>query len=80
MFLHFRKKSTVSTSGYVLKFMLLHLIFCVITIISPQYMHVPNRPPKLYFLKYHKDFSRDQVKVYEICGVCGMHGVEKKCA
>jgi hypothetical protein len=43
-------------------------------------MPVPNRPQKLYFHKYEKDFSGDKVKEDEMCGVCGMHGVEKKCA
>ena len=70
--LHFRVSSEIYT--------LLHLIFCVIAVISPQCMPVPNRPLKLYFHKYQKDFSGDKVKEVEMCGVCGMHGVEKKYA
>jgi hypothetical protein len=61
---------------------LLQLIFCVIAIISAQCMPVPNRPQKLYQHtgKYQKDFSGDQVKKDEMCGVCGMHEILKKCA
>jgi hypothetical protein len=60
-------------------YVLFHLIFVLFAIISPQCMTVPNRPQKLYFLKYHMDYSGDQIKEDEMCVVRGMHGIEKKC-
>jgi len=42
-------------------------------------MPAPNRPQKLYFHKYQKDFSGHIVEEDEMYGVCGMHGEEKKC-
>jgi len=78
--LTFHKNSTFSRVSFEI-YVLLPLIFCVIATISPWRMPVCNRPQKLYFHKHQKNFFQViRVKEDEMCGVCCMHGVEKKYA